>query len=156
MNLLVAGLVAVLAGATPEDARDFRPSGLLDRSGEARTAASAFLRHLYAVHLSLRGCTEAAARHGKPEFLPGVTLEEARAAMRVVDQAAREVGLDVDGIWREVAPMATVTAEALKADKPDNAANCARIGGVFRVDLANLQNALRALGSTRSLIEKDF
>ena len=155
MSLLAIAVAATLASAATE--RVPTPRRPADpRAAEARVAASTLLRHLYAVHVSLRGCTEAAQRNGKPEFQPGLGLDEARRAMTAVDEASRAVGLDVDGIWSEVAPMATVTAESLKRDTPENAANCAQVGGVFRIDLANLQNALRALGSTRTLIEKDF
>jgi hypothetical protein len=153
---VVATLLAMTLAASSTD-RVPTPRRASDpRTVEARAAATTLLRHLYAVHLSLRGCAEAARRHNKPEFLPAVGLEEAKRAMTVTDEASRTVGLDVDGIWSEVAPMATVTAESLKADTPENVENCARVGSVFRIDLANLQNALRALGSTRTLIEKDF
>lgn len=155
MNVVAAALAATLA-VSSGDAVTVPRRQSDPRMAEARAAASALLRHLYAVHVSIRGCTEAARRNGKPEFQPGIGLDEARRAMTAVDEASRAVGLDVDGIWSEVAPMATVTAESLKRDTPENAANCAQVGGVFRIDLANLQNALRALGSTRTLIEKDF
>lgn len=156
MNVLIAAVAATLLAASAERAPDLVRPRDPARAAEARAAASAFLRHLYAVHVSLRGCAEAARQYGKPEFLPGIGLDEARRAMALVDEASRAVSLDVDGIWAEVSPLATVTAEALKADTAENVANCARIGGVFRIDLANLQNALRALGWIRSLIEKDF
>lgn len=106
------------------------------------------------MHLSLSGCTETARLHGKPENLPTVSLDEARRATRLVEKAAKEVGLDADGIWAEVVPLGAVIAEALKTDTPANVANCARIGGVFRIDLSNLQNAVRALGSRKALIER--
>lgn len=122
----------------------------------ARAAAEQFLRHLYAVYLAIRACTEAGQQFGKPEFMPAVTLDEARRTMRTVDLAGKEVGIDVDRIWADVGPLGLITAEAVKADTPGNLANCRNIGGIFRIDLGNLQNTLRQLGSERALIEKDF
>ncbi len=122
----------------------------------ADAAAAGFLTHIYGVYFSIRGCTEASQEFGKPEFLPTVSLEEARRTMRNIDLAAKEVGLDVDRIWAEVGPLGLITAGAVKADTPTNIARCARIGSVFRIDLGNLQNVLKELGSKRALIEKDF
>ena len=119
-------------------------------------AAEEFLRHLYAVYLALRACTEASQQIGKPEYMPTVSLEEARRTMRTVDEASKEVGLDVDRIWAEIGPVGLITAEAIKTDTPNNLANCRNIGGIFRFYLGNLKNTLKDLGYKRSLIEKDF
>ena len=139
----------------PAPERSPRVSPSAPRPG-ARAAAEEYLRHIYAVYLSIRGCSEASAARGKPELLPSVPLDEVRRAMRQIDLAAKEVGLDVEALWAEISPVGLITAEALKADTPANLENCARLGGVFRVDLGNLQNALNALGSSRVVIEKDF
>lgn len=119
-------------------------------------AAEALLRHLYAVYLALRACTEAGGELSRPEFTPTVPLDEARRTMRSVDIAAKEVGLDVDRLWADIGPLGLITAEAIKSDTPSNLDNCRRIGGIFRIDLGNLQNVLRELGSEHTLIEKDF
>lgn len=91
-------------------------SPTLPRPG-TKEAADNYLRHIYAVYLAIRGCSEAARPFEKPEFLPSVTLEEARRAMRQIDLAAKEAGPDVDGIWACVGPVRLVTAEALKTDR---------------------------------------
>ena len=156
LAIIVAALpVGKAAAAGGLDPPGLTSSPRTERLG-GREAAAEFLRHLYAVYLGIRGCTEASLELGKPEFLPSVTLLDARRAMTAVDAAAKGAGLDVDGIWTEVAPLGVVTAEALKEDSPDHLANCRRIGAVFRIDLANLQNTLSKLGEARPLIEKDF
>ena len=150
--LAVQGLPAGAAFEPPAISQPLDPG----RQKDARDAAEQFLRHLYAVYFAVRGCSEASLQFGKPEYLSNVTLDEARRTMRVVDAAAKEVGLDVDRIWIEVAPLGLITAEALKVDRPDNAQKCREIGSVFRVDLGNLQNVVSKLGTKRPLIEKDF
>lgn len=159
-------MLAMILAATPvSDGRfveaAFDPpviSGPLDpaRQKDARQAAERFLRHLYAVYFVIRGCSEASLRMGKPEYLSDVSPDEARRTMKLVDAAAKEVGLEVDRIWIEAAPLGLITAESLKVDDPDNARKCREIGSVFRVDLGNLQNVVSKLGTKRPLIEKDF
>lgn len=155
----VFGTLLILAAQNPSRTdvprEPLRTAPAPERPG-ARAAAEELVRHLYAVYLAVRACTEAGQQLGKPEFTPAVPLEEARRTMRMVDAAAKEVGIDVDRIWADVGPLGLITAEAIKADTPGNLANCRNIGGIFRIDLGNLQNALRQLGSQRALIEKDF
>ncbi len=156
----LAGAILILVASAPGgmDVPASPPARVSPRASDptAREAADAYLRQIYAVYFSIRGCTEASLAHRKAEFLPSVSLDEARRTMRNVDSAAKEVGIDTDRIWAAVGPVGVITAEALKADTAENIANCALVGGVFRIDLGNLQNVLHALGSTRALIEKDF
>ena len=76
--------------------------------------------------------------------------------MSDADAAARDAGLDVDAAWIQAAPIGRTAANALKVDKPGNAEKCRDVGPAFGSLLYRLQAALRKLGSTRTLIEKDF
>lgn len=122
----------------------------------AREAAEQLLKHMYAVYLGLRGCTEAALQLGKPEYAPTISLDDVRRTMRAVDSAAKEAGLDIDRLWSEIAPLGLVTAEALKSGSGAHVEQCRSIAGVFRIDLGNFQSVLGQLGTKRPLIEKDF
>jgi hypothetical protein len=157
-GLTVAVSFRTVANEPTLDGPSFVKKLDVTKSTEAHQAAEQFLRHLYAVYFAVRGCTEAGLQLAKPEYLSsgGVTLEDARRTMKVVDAVAKEAGLNVDRIWADVAPLGLITAEALKKEPPDHTKECRAIGGVFRVDLGNLQNALTSLGSRRTLIEKDF
>lgn len=149
---ILAAPSAVLAQGTPDPVSP--PTA--DTAADARNAGAIYLRHLYAVYLAIRACTEASLEHGEPERLPTLSLADARRSIRVAENAARDAGLDVDRIWREVAPVGVITGEALKENSARDIARCGQLGGVFRIDLGNLQNALTKLGSQRSVIEKDF
>ena len=159
-SLAIAGLIAFSVGspgiARPGSLEERRTTGAPSPKEGAVEAADAYLRHLYSVYLSIRGCTEASRELNKAEFMPTVSFGDARRIMRNVDIAAKEVGIDTDRLWVEIGPLGLITAEAVKKDTPTNLALCARVGSVFRIDLGNLQNVLVALGSKRALIEKDF
>lgn len=156
---LLSGLVAYSNSSAPRGVGE-RPSSSMPlasaEQGGAREAAERLLKHMYAVYLGIRGCTEAAMQLGKPEHMPAISLDDARRTMRAVDLAAREAGLDIDRLWSEIAPLGVVTAEALKGGTVANLEQCRTIGSVFRIDLANFQNVIGGLGSSRPLIEKDF
>ena len=123
----------------------------------SREAAERYLRHLYAVYLSVRACEQTSGKENKPELMPSVSLEEARRIMRLVEAASTELRIDVDRVWAEISPVGLITAESLRTQSLNTQAElCGQIGGVFRIDLGNLQNVLTHLGSKRSIIEKDF
>lgn len=158
--LLAAALVlspwVVLAAAGERSGAGQQPLSADDRD-EARKAGEQYLAHIYAVYLALRACAEVAASEGRPEPVGSVTLEEARRAMKALDGAALEVGLEVERIWANSSPVGLVTAEHLKTLAPEaREKHCRQIGSVFRIDLGNLQRILVALGARRPVIEKDF
>ena len=119
-------------------------------------AADTYLKHIYAVYLGLRACSELTAERKDQSFQPSVPLEEARRVLKSIDAATAEVGVRSDEIWASIAPQATVTAEALKADPSKHVEFCQRMGGLFRVDSSNLQSVLTALGAKTPLIQKDY
>lgn len=155
--LWLAVTASSATGALEErSAPAFRPPSR-DKRESPQQAAEQFLRHLYAVYLGLRACAELGEQEGRPTVAPSVTLEDARRALKAVDAAASEAGLDVQRVWIDAAPLGLVTAEYLKERPPEERiAHCRKVGSVFRIDLGNLQNVLTALGSHRSIIEKDF
>ena len=120
------------------------------------TAADTYLKHIYAVYLGLRACTELTVERKDQSFQPSVSLEEARRVLKAIDAATTEVGVRSEEIWASIAPQATVTAEALKADPSKHVEFCHRMGGLFRVDSSNLQSVLTALGAKTPLIQKDY
>lgn len=157
-RLAAAVIVATpMASASAMVAADTRPQ-LSDpgRSGEAHRVAEELLRHVYAVYRSVRACDEASREARRPDYAPGLTLDEARQNLRSLGGAAREAGIDVERIWTEIAPVAVATAAALKRDVTGRLRECGRLGGIFRLDVANLQSVLGELGSRRSLIERGF
>lgn len=123
---------------------------------EVARVAEEHLKFLYTMYFAVRGCTEASELHGRPEYRPTVTVEDARRIMATVEFAAREVGLRVEEAWREASPIGQTTAEGLKTDSPGSLDKCRQSGRLFRLVLSRLQVTLTELGSKRELIEKDF
>jgi hypothetical protein len=119
-------------------------------------AAEEHLKFLYASYFTVKGCTEASIEFAKKEFLPTVSLDEARETMREVEEAAKEMGLDVEGAWITASPIGETTAAALKKDTDGNLQRCKLAGRYFRLILARFQAAITGLGSKRSVIRKDF
>ena len=161
---LVIAISIVLQGSSHANTDQVEPSsssgaGVPDEAisdTEGRNAGTQILRHIYAVYLSLRTCSNLAVEPGKAGYTPSVTLEEARRALQSIDGAAKSAGIDVAQIWSDIAPLGLVTAEALRTDNPEHLAACRVIGGVFHTDEANLQVILRKLGKPVELIQKDY
>ncbi len=118
--------------------------------------AEEHLKFLYTSYFTIRGCTEASVELGKQELQTRVSLDEARSTMQAVEQAAKEVGLDIDAAWRAASPVGQITAESLKKDTPENLERCRSASHYFRLILSRFQLAIAQLGSKRSLIKKDF
>ena len=129
------------------------PQGTLE---QRKTEAETHLRSLYAFYLAMKGCTEASEELTKTEFRPSISLDDARRTMTAADAAAKEVGLDVDGIWAKAAPVGELSAASLKVDTPENLDKCRRSARLFRTILSRFQLAVSALGYRGSLIGKDF
>lgn len=114
------------------------------------------LKHIYAIYLGLRACTELSIDLKDQSFQPNVSLEQARQVLKSVDSATAEVGIHSDEVWTGIAPQATVSAEGLKVDPAKNVDFCRKMGGLFRVDESNLQSTLHELGAKTPLILKDY
>ncbi|MFG1388733.1 hypothetical protein [Xanthobacter versatilis] len=141
---------SMAASASEDKTRE--ESGTADR----RKAAEGDLKFLYTMYFAIKGCTTAAQNLSKPEFLPSVSLDDVRRITANADAAARDVGIDVDRAWLVASPVGQATAEALQKDTADNLAKCKLTGSFVRSIVARLQMALTELGSTKSIIEKDF
>lgn len=161
---MIAGpILAASVLLATQDARsaaaDARTPPLVHRSERTLTdkeLAEDSLKYVYTAYLALKACIEASRDLSKPEYMPLVSLDEARRIMADVDLAAREAGLDVEAAWIQAAPIARTTASALRLDKPGNAERCRDVGPAFGGLLYRLQTALRKIGGTRNVIEKDF
>lgn len=119
-------------------------------------AVKSYLRHIYSVYLGIRSCTEMSAQQKDQSFLPSVSLDQARKALKAIDTATSEVGVNSNETWAVAAPLAEVTAEALKVNPAKNLTFCQRMGSLFRIDRSNLQELLRTLGAKTILIQKDY
>jgi hypothetical protein len=131
-------------------------SAALDEHARRIAGVDTYLKHIYAVYLGLRACSELSVERKDQSFQPSVALEEARRVLKSIDAATAEVGVRSEEIWASIAPQATVTAEALKADPSKHVEFCQRMGGLFRVDSSNLQSILTTLGAKTPLIQKDY
>ncbi len=121
-----------------------------------KASVASYLRHLYAVYFGIRACVEMSVAQDDHSLASEVSLGEARRTLKLIDAASAEVGIDADEVWTAVAPLASVTAEALKANPPDNLERCHALGALFRTDVGNLQGNLRLLGAKTLLIPKDY
>jgi hypothetical protein len=130
------------------------PVASAEAAGE-RAAVDTYLRHIYSIYFGLRACFELSAELKDRSYEASVTFDEARAAMRKIENAATEAGFATDPVWSTVAPQALVTASALKRS-PERHAICSRMGDLFENDEANLQNLLGRLGARQAIIPKGF
>ena len=144
---LLAAATGVTSGAdamtqVPEDVR--------------KAAVASYLRHLYAVYFGIRACAEMSVAQDDRSLASEVSLEEARKKLKLIDAASAEVGIDAQEVWTAVVPLASVTAEALKANPSDSLERCHALGALFRTDVGNLQGNLRLLGAKTLLMPKDY
>lgn len=157
---VVAALTLAVAGPSPATANGSdtpaASAGTQVPNDVRRAGVASYLRHLYAVYFGIRACAEMSVAANDRSLVSEVSLEEARRTLKLIDAASAEVGLDADATWTAVAPVATVTAEALKADPSGNLERCHGLGALFRTDVGNLQGNLRLLGARTLLIPKDY
>lgn len=96
---------------------DARPPPLVQQPEQShltdKEIAEDRLKYLYTTYLGIKGCTEASRELAKPEYMPLVSVEEARRIMSEVDAIARDTGLDIDAAWIQAAPIGRTTANAL-------------------------------------------
>lgn len=145
-------LNATLADArTPPVVKQAEPEHLTDKD-----LAEDGLKYLYTAYLAIKACTEASRELSKPEYMPLVSVDEARRIMSAADAAARDAGLDVDAAWIQAAPIGRTAANALKVDKPGNAERCRDVGPAFGSLLYRLQARPAKAWKHPYLIEKDF
>ncbi|MCX8254960.1 MAG: hypothetical protein OTI36_13360 [Beijerinckiaceae bacterium] len=132
------------------------PSSSLPGPDQQRAAVISYLRHIYSIYFGMRSCTEMSAQQQDHSFLPVISLDEARKRLRLIDIAVGEIGIDANRVWTLAAPLAEVTAEALKRDPAKHLPFCQRMASLFRMDADNLQVILRALGAKTILVPKDY
>ena len=160
--ILMFAMSALCGGTAPAGAAPVGPDGAsasgATRENEdgRRAAVGIYLRHIYAVYFGLRACSEMSTSEGDGSYKSEVSLDEARGTLKLIDMATAEIGVDPNAVWSAAAPLATVTAEALKIDPKKNVVRCHVMGALFRTDAANLQANLRALGAKTLLITKDY
>lgn len=149
-TLVPMALLASLLTAFPVVARVAPKASVPGFAEEARASARAELAHLQAVHIAIKGCSEAATELGRPDLMPGMSLREAREALARANFAATEVGIDHLAIWEETTAL-FLAEQAKTGGQFVGPAFCASIHLTFRDDLARLQRSLRRLGSSRDL-----
>jgi hypothetical protein len=120
---------------------------------EARARGWAELAHLQAVHIAIKGCSEAAIELRKPDLTPAMTLPEAREALARANFAASEVGIDHRAVWAETTAV-FFEQQAKSGGQYVSPSFCSSIHRVFRSDLERLQDTLRQLGSSRDLTSR--
>lgn len=155
--LALCGTAAFVATASAASDRPPAAVATREMGNDARRGAVAtYLRHIYSVYLGIRACAEMSTSENDQSFRSEVSLDEARKALRLIDKATAEIGVNSNEIWNAAAPLATATAEALKTNPAKNLPYCHKMGALFRTDASNLQANLRSLGAKTPLIPKDY
>ena len=146
-----AAVLALLLLIVPAGARVGPKESVPGFAEEARANAQAELASVQAVHIAIRGCSEAATEFGRPDLTPALTLHEAREALARAHFAAREVGVDHQAIWERT--RARILEEhARSGGQYVSPAICEAIHRDFRDALERLQRSLGRLGSSRVLV----
>jgi hypothetical protein len=154
--LAVFTSIASAEGPSVQGGAATPPASSLPQPDQQRAAVMSYLRHIYSIYFGMRSCTEMSAQQQDHSFLPVISLDEARKRLRLIDTAAGEIGIDANRVWTLAAPLAEITAEALKRDPAKNLPFCQRMTSLFRMDADNLQVILRALGAKTILVPKDY